>query len=56
LEDYDDHGRIIGVPLEETLEQAWRAYVAAVLDGLDPLLMAASRETFGLPRFEVKPY
>ena len=41
LQDYDDHGRITGAPLEEALEQARRGYVAAVLDGLDPLLMAA---------------
>jgi conjugative relaxase-like TrwC/TraI family protein len=45
LQDYDDHGRITGAPLEEALEQARRGYVAAVLDGLDPLLMAASRDT-----------
>jgi conjugative relaxase-like TrwC/TraI family protein len=45
LQDYDDHGRITGAPLEAALEQARRTYVAAVLDGLDPLLMAASRDT-----------
>jgi conjugative relaxase-like TrwC/TraI family protein len=45
LQDYDDHGRITGAPLEEALEQARRGYVAAVLAGLDPLLMAASRDT-----------
>jgi ATP-dependent exoDNAse (exonuclease V) alpha subunit len=45
LEEYDDHGRITGAQLEEAMEQARRAYVAAVLDGLDPLLMAASRDT-----------
>jgi conjugative relaxase-like TrwC/TraI family protein len=45
LQDYDDHGRITGAPLEEALEQARCGYVAAVLDGLDPLLMAASRDT-----------
>jgi conjugative relaxase-like TrwC/TraI family protein len=45
LEEYDDHGRITGAPLEEALEQARHGYVAAVLDGLDPLLMAASRDT-----------
>jgi hypothetical protein len=45
MQDYDDHGRITGAPLEEALEQARRGYVAAVLDGLDPLLMAASRDT-----------
>jgi conjugative relaxase-like TrwC/TraI family protein len=45
LQDYDDHGRITGAPLEEALELARRGYVAAVLDGLDPLLMAASRDT-----------
>ena len=44
LQDYDDHGRITGAPLEEALELARRGYVAAVLDGLDPLLMAASRD------------
>jgi hypothetical protein len=45
LREYDDHGRVTGAPLEEAMEQARRAYVAAVLDGLDPLLMAASRDT-----------
>jgi hypothetical protein len=44
LQEYDDHGRVTGAPLEEALEQARRGYVAAVLDGLDPLLMAASRD------------
>jgi conjugative relaxase-like TrwC/TraI family protein len=45
LQEYDDHGRITGARLEEAFELARRAYVAAVLDRLDPLLMAASRET-----------
>ncbi len=45
LQEYDDNGRVTGAPLEAALELARRAYVAAVLDGLDPLLMAASRET-----------
>ena len=40
LTDYDAHGRILGGPPEEMMEQAAQRYVALTLDGKDVLLMA----------------
>ncbi len=41
LDDYDQHGRILGAPPEQAMDQAIHAYVASYLDGRDVLLMAA---------------
>jgi len=44
LEDYNEHGRILGADREQIFDQARRAYVADRLDGQDTLLMAYTRE------------
>jgi len=44
LEDYNEHGRIVGADRERIFDQARRAYVADRLDGQDTLLMAYSNE------------
>ena len=41
LDEYDQHGRIRGVPPDQAMDQAARAYVASYLSGRDVLLMAA---------------
>ena len=40
LSEYEQHGRISGAPPEEAMELARRGYVADVVAGKDPLLMA----------------
>ena len=44
LSEYDQHGRIRGSDAETIMEEARRWYVARVLAGKDPLLMARSHE------------
>ena len=44
LSEYEQHGRITGLPPEEAMEAARRGYVADVVAGKDPLLMAHTRE------------
>ena len=41
LDEYDQHGRILGAPPEEAMDQAVKAYLASYLAGRDVLLMAA---------------
>ena len=41
LDDYDQHGRILGAPPDEAMDQAARAYVARYLAGRDVILTAA---------------
>ena len=41
LDDYDQHGRILGAPPDEAMDQAARAYVASYLAGRDVILTAA---------------
>jgi hypothetical protein len=41
LDEYDQHGRIRGVPPDQAIDQAARAYVATYLTGRNVLLMAA---------------
>ena len=41
LDDYDQHGRIIGAPPDQAIDQAAKAYVACYLAGRDVLLAAA---------------
>ena len=41
LDGYDQHGRIRGVPADQAMDQAARAYVATYLTGRNVLLMAA---------------
>jgi len=44
LEDYNEHGRIMGAGRALVFDEARRAYVADRLDGQDTLLMAYTRE------------
>ena len=44
LSEYEQQGRISGLPPEEAMEAARRSYVADVVAGKDPLLMAHTRE------------
>jgi hypothetical protein len=44
LSEYEQHGRITGLAAEEATEAARRGYVADVVAGKDPLLMAHTRE------------
>jgi conjugative relaxase-like TrwC/TraI family protein len=44
LDEYDQHGRIRGGPLEQMTEQAAKAYVASYLAGENALLMTQERE------------